>query len=85
MAGIVIAFKDYKPWVGIFQSKWVGLRWFADFFSSSSLPLLLKNTFIINGLKLIIGFPVPILFAILLNEAKNIYFKKVVQTISYFP
>lgn len=88
MFGIVIAFKDYKPFFGIegiFTSEWVGLQWFRKFFTSAYSLRLIKNTFLLSFLSLIINFPAGILLALLLNELKGAFFKKTVQTISYLP
>ena len=85
IGGILIAFMDYKPWGPLFGNKWVGFKYFIDFFKSPFLPSLIRNTLKINLLSLFIGFPIPIIFAILLNELRSLAFKKVVQTISYFP
>lgn len=88
MFGIVIAFKDYQPFMGvegIFTSKWVGLKHFRKFFGSYYFKNILGNTLIISLYKFIFGFPAPIVLAILLNEVRNEKFKKTVQTISYLP
>lgn len=85
MAGLIIAFEDFKPQKGIFQSKWVGVQNFVDFFSNPSFFTILRNTLVISLLGLVIAFPLSILFALLLNEIKNLRFKKVVQTVSYMP
>lgn len=85
MIGIVIAFQDYLPAAGFFESEWVGLKWLGQFFGSIYFTRLLKNTFLISFYSLIWGFPIPILFALLLNEAKDGLFKRSVQTISYLP
>ena len=85
MAGIVMAFEKYKPALGIFGSKWVGFGNFAEFFKGPYFLRLLRNTAALGILDIIFGFPAPIIFALLLNEVKNIKFKKVTQTISYMP
>jgi len=85
MYGIIIAFKDFRISRGVFASPWVGLKHFAAFFSSPDFSQVMINTILLSFYKLIIGFPVPILFAILLNELHNIYFKRTVQTIAYLP
>lgn len=85
MAGIVLAFKDYSFKGGIFGSEWVGLKHFERLFSSASFYEILRNTVTISIYKLIFCFPVPIFFALLLNEIKGVKFKKVVQTVSYLP
>jgi len=85
MGGIVVAFQNYQPWLGIFKSPWVGFEWFKQFFTLPQTLTYLKNTILVNGAKFIIGFPITIIFAILLSELIHKPFKKVVQTISYFP
>jgi putative aldouronate transport system permease protein len=85
MYGIVVAFQDYSPLGGFTRSPWVGLQHFRDFFGSPYFPRLIRNTVLMNLYSLVWGFPMPILFALLLNECKNSRFKKVVQTVSYFP
>lgn len=85
MYGVLIAFKDYNFFEGIMGSPWVGLKHFKAFFSEPQLGLLFKNTVGISMLKTLIGFPGPIIFALLLNELTSIRYKKVVQCISYLP
>ncbi|OPJ65011.1 ABC transporter permease [Clostridium oryzae] len=85
MAGIIIAFKRYNIASTIFNAQWVGLKYFKQFFVDDQIPLVIKNTLGISFYKLIIGFPLPILFALLLNELKNVKYKKVVQTVTYLP
>ncbi len=85
MQGIVIAFKDYKLMQGIWGSKWVGLANFKELFSTPSFFEILKNTVWISFLRLVFGFPAPIILALILNEVKHARYKKVVQTISYLP
>ncbi|TLS38380.1 ABC transporter permease [Pseudalkalibacillus caeni] len=85
MIGIVIAFQDYIPGVGFFESSWVGLKHFTEFFNSYYFWRLIKNTFLINFWLLIFGFPAPIILALLLNEVRNRIFKRSVQTITYIP
>ena len=85
MYGILIAFKHYKPRLGIMGSEWVGLQHFIKFFGGVHFPMLLKNTLTIALYGLLVGFPLPIVLALLLNEMKAERYKKVVQTISYMP
>lgn len=85
MLGIVIGFKDYRPGLGIFGSKWVGFEYFQHFLSSRYFWRLVKNTLTINFYLLLFGFPAPIILALLLNEVKHKAFKKTVQTITYMP
>lgn len=83
--GIIIAFKDYNPVAGMFGSQWVGFKHFASFFNSIYAWRLIKNTLMLNVYGLIYGFPLPIIFALMLNEVKNKSFKKGIQTLSYLP
>lgn len=85
MYGLVIAFKNYVPARGIFGSKWVGMDQFVKFFNDMYFGRLIRNTLLINLQLLIFGFPIPILFAILLNEVRQGAFKRTVQTITYMP
>ena len=83
--GILIAFKDYSISRGILGSPWAGLRYFRQFLSSPYFGRLLRNTVLISVYSLLWGFPVPILFALLLNEFKDGKFKRLIQTVSYLP
>lgn len=83
--GLVMAFQEYR--MGDFpgQSEWVGLKQFQVLFADQTLPIVLRNTLAISGLKLTIGFVCPIIFAVFLNEMHHDGIKKVIQTISYLP
>jgi putative aldouronate transport system permease protein len=85
MYGVVIAFKDFNPMQGIMQSPWVGMKYFTQFFQSAFFTRLLQNTVLLSVYNLIWAFPIPIIFALFLNELKNGPFKKITQTISYLP
>lgn len=85
MYGSIIAFKDYNMFKGIFESPWVGFKNFQDLFNTPKFPLVMRNTLVISLLKIIFGFPAPIILALLLNELKNLKFKKVTQTVVYLP
>ncbi len=85
MYGVLIAFKDFKPLLGFARSKWVGLKNFVDFFSNPYLFRLVKNTLMLNLWSLVLGFPAPIILALLMNEVRNAAFKRTVQTITYMP
>lgn len=88
MVGIIMGFKDYDIAMGvggIFTSKWVGLKYFIEFFNDFNFKHLVINTVGISLLKMIFTFPAPIIFAIMLNEMRSIKFKKAVQTCSYLP
>jgi len=85
MFGIVIAFKQYDIAKGIFESEWVGFKYFIEFFNGLYFGRILFNTLAISICDLLFGFPAPIIFALLLNELRNQKFKKVVQTVTYLP
>lgn len=83
--GILIAFKDFNIFDGISKSPWIGLDNFEKLFSSNEFFRVLQNTIVISTYKIVILFPLPIFVAIVLNEVKKIFFKRVVQTIIYLP
>ncbi len=85
MYGVQIAFKKYSFAEGIMGSKWVGLKHFIRFFESPSLAQILTNTLGISLYGLVAGFPLPIILAIMLNEAVSAKFRKAVQMITYMP
>lgn len=85
LVGLVLAFKDFSPGDSFFGGEWVGLKWFNEFFNSIYFFRLLRNTILLHLYDLLWGFPIPIMFALLLHELRRQYFKRVVQTISYFP
>lgn len=84
MYGLQIAFKDFRPSRGIWGSEWVGLKHFISFVKNPMFPKLLKNTLSITLYSLAL-FPIPVIFALLLNEVKNAKFKKTVQMLTYMP
>ena len=85
MGGLVIAFKKYSVLKGVWGSPWVGMKNFNRLFGSQAFYQAIKNTLIFSGLNFVFGFPLPIIFAILLNEMPGVKYKKVVQTVSYLP
>ena len=85
MYGVVIAFKNYAPSTGIWQSPWAGLSHFKSFFNSYYFWILLRNTLWISVTQLIFGFPAPILLALLLNELRSKRYGRFVQTVTYMP
>ncbi|GHV26420.1 sugar ABC transporter permease [Clostridia bacterium] len=85
MYGVQMAFRNFSPKLGISGSPWVGFKYFRDFFGSIYFTRLLRNTLLINLYGLLFGFPIPIIFALLLNELRNKRYKSLVQTISYLP
>jgi putative aldouronate transport system permease protein len=85
MVGNVLAFRRYRPGKGPWGTDWVGFAYFKRFFQDPAFWSAFKNTLVLSLLNLVINFPIPIIFAILLNEVRNLRFKKVVQTVSYMP
>ena len=85
MYGATIAFKEFKPVLGILDSPWVGMEYFEEFFHAYDFWKLIRNTLLISFYSLIFAFPAPILFAILLNEVRSERFKRSIQTITYLP
>ena len=85
MAGVVIAFQDYSPSSGISGSDWIGFENFQYFFQSVYFFRLLRNTLMISVYQLVFKFPASIILALLINEVKNMWFKRSVQTITYLP
>jgi putative aldouronate transport system permease protein len=85
MTNIVIAFKDYNIFRGVWDSPWVGGKWFNQAFQSRDFYNALRNTLSLNFLDLIMGFPAPIILAILLNELPYRMYKKFTQTVVYLP
>ena len=85
MGGLVIAFKKYNIAQGIFGSPWVGLDNFIKFFSSYKFANIIQNTLVISLYSLLVSFPIPIVFALLLNAMLNEKYKKLIQTVTYIP
>ena len=85
MYGVIIAFQDYKPLKGISGSDWVGFKHFQTFVQGPFFWRLVRNTLSINIGMLLFGFPLPIIFALMLNEVRSTAFRKVVQTVTYMP
>ena len=85
MYGVQIAFKDFKAADGIWKSAWCGFKHFKRFFASSQFGPLIKNTLGLSLLQILLGFPVPVLLAIMLNQVKNKRFRKFAQSIVYCP
>lgn len=85
MYGVTIAFREFSVRAGIMRSPWVGLKWFEMFFSNPLAGRLLRNTFVLGLYSLLWGFPAPIILALLFNELRGRKFKRITQTISYFP
>lgn len=85
MWGVVIAFQDFSPVRGVLASPWVGFTHFVDFFNSYYFSRVLSNTLILSGLDIMVGFPIPIILALLINEVFNGPFRRTVQTLMYLP
>ena len=85
MYGVQIAFRDYSPRLGIIGSPWVGWKWFLKFLGSVQFKQVFMNTLILSLYSLVVGFPLPIVFALILNALRSERLKNVTQTISYMP
>lgn len=85
MYGVLMAFQDYDIFQGFLHSPWVGFKHFQMFFEAPEFWTVMRNTFVISSLRLLIGFPAPILLALILNEVVHMRFKRVIQTVSYLP
>ena len=85
MYGAQIAFRDYRAKLGIFGSEWVGLKWFHKFFTSYDFWEILNNTLMISLYQIIVGFPIPVVFALMINAIPSERFKKVTQSVAYMP
>jgi len=85
MYGVQIAFRNFMPGLGITDSPWVGLAHIRAFFQSFQFPILIRNTLLINIYSLLIGFPIPIILALMLNEVRHLWYKKTIQNLTYIP
>lgn len=85
MFGIIVAFEDYTPALGVFGSPFVGFKHFIQFFHSYQFVNTIRNTFVISAYSILVGFPLPILLAILCHQLKNNFFKKFFQVTTYLP
>jgi putative aldouronate transport system permease protein len=85
MHGVIIAFKDFRFFDGIWGSEWVGLRHFERMFRSRDFFQIIRNTLLLNFFQTLFQFPAPILLALLLNEVRNRSFKRISQTLLYVP
>jgi putative aldouronate transport system permease protein len=83
--GLQMAFRDFSPVFGFWKSPWVGLENFRRFFNAADWRGVIRNTLVVNLFSLLIGFPVPIILAIMLHHTANQAFKKTVQMITYAP
>ena len=85
MGGLIIAFQKYAPRLGIAGSKWVGFKWFLEFFNDMFFFRLIRNTFTINLLDILVGCPMPILLAVMMNALRSRRAKATLQTMMYLP
>ncbi|WP_373370411.1 ABC transporter permease [Alkalicoccobacillus plakortidis] len=85
MYGLIIAFQDYKPYLGISGSEWVGFQHFQRLFQDPDFWMIFKNTIVLFILQLVIAFPIPIILALMLNEVRSNLYKRSVQTLIYIP
>ena len=85
MYGVQIAFRDYRPRNGIWGSEWVGLKWFQDFLSDPKFLEIFSNTVILAAYNVLVTFPLPIIFAILVNCINSKKYQGVVQNVTYMP
>lgn len=85
MYGLIIAFKDFVPAKGIMGSNWVGMKWFKIFFETPRFWQILKNTLVLSLYSLIVGFPFPIILALVINDIRTSKMKKFCQTVTYMP
>ncbi|MCR8632699.1 ABC transporter permease [Paenibacillus radicis (ex Xue et al. 2023)] len=85
LGGEIIAFKNYRFADGIWGSDWVGLKHFESLFASKEFYMVLKNTLLLNVYSLLFGFPAPIILALLLNEVRVEWYKRIVQNFLYLP
>jgi len=85
MWGLLLAFKEYNPFLGFFGSEWIGFQLFSELFASEHFYVMLRNTFAINLFSLVFLFPVPIVLALMLNEVRHEAFKRLQQSVVYLP
>ena len=85
MYGVIIAFKDFKPALGIMGSKWVGMKNFITFFKSYQFSVTIKNTIVISLYTIAVTFPLPIIMALMVNQIRSTKFKKFLQVATYLP
>ncbi len=85
LLGNIIAFQDFSPYLGFFDSPWVGLANFGKLFTDPDVGIVISNTLIISFLQIVFAFPVPIAMALMLNAVRNQFFKRLVQSVLYLP
>lgn len=85
MWGALIAFKNYQPFTGFWNSEWVGFEHFRNFFQNPDFYKLLRNTLLLSLYNLLFFFPAPIILALMLNEIRVAFYKRTIQTLIYVP
>ncbi|KRF18657.1 ABC transporter permease [Paenibacillus sp. Soil787] len=85
MWGVLLAFKNYQPYVGFFKSEWVGFDNFKQFFQDPVFFRLIRNTLLLGLYDMVFFFPAPIILAILLNEVRKSFYKRFIQSLIYIP
>ncbi|MEK3974835.1 ABC transporter permease subunit [Psychrobacillus sp. FSL K6-2684] len=85
MVGILLAFKDYSPFIGFIDSPWVGLKYFRLIFEDAEVVQVIWNTLQISLLQIVFAFPISIILALMLNELRNQLYKRFLQSIVYMP
>lgn len=85
MYGAQIAFRDFRPRVGIWESEWVGFKWFEKFLTNYNFKQVFSNTIVLSLYQIFVGFPLPVILALLLNAMRSEKFKKFTQTLTYIP
>ncbi|WP_282942102.1 ABC transporter permease subunit [Paenibacillus sp. RC67] len=85
MWGVLLAFKNYQPFVGFFKSEWIGMDNFRQFFNDPIFFRLMKNTLLLGLYDMVFFFPAPIILALLLNEVRKAFYKRFIQTLIYIP
>ncbi|SEN53353.1 carbohydrate ABC transporter membrane protein 1, CUT1 family [Amphibacillus marinus] len=85
MYGLIISFQDYKPYLGITGSDWVGFAHFERLFTSPEFWTIFRNTLMLFGLQIFVYFPIPIIISLMLNEVRHTFFKRGIQTLIYVP
>lgn len=85
MGGLIISFMNYNPSRGFLRSQWVGFKHFVEFFRGIYFFRLMRNTFMLNVYDIVVGFPAPVILALIFNEISGRKFKSVIQTILYMP
>jgi putative aldouronate transport system permease protein len=85
MIGLIVAFKDYSPFLGVQGSPWVGLQHFRTIFDDPEVVRVLRNTLYISFLQIVFTFPIPIFLSVMLNEVRHSWYKRLIQSIVYLP